>query len=72
MRNILQVIKMEKRIIYRKSDGGVAVVVPAPDCSLTIEKIAQKDVPPGVPFRIVDATAVPSDRTFRDAWEWQE
>jgi hypothetical protein len=36
---------------------------------MTIEKIADKDVPAGVPFKIVDAATIPSDRTFRNAWE---
>ena len=61
---------MDKRIIYPTDDGGVAVIVPAPDCGLTIEQIAEKDVPTGVAYQIVDVTDVPSDRTFRNAWEY--
>ena len=60
----------DKRIIYPTPDGGVAIIVPAPDCGLTIEEIARKDVPHGVDFRIVDAADVPTDRTFRNAWEF--
>jgi hypothetical protein len=58
------------RIIYPTPEGGVAIIIPAPDCGLTIEEIAAKDVPAGVPFRIVDASDIPSDRTFRNAWEF--
>lgn len=58
------------RIIYPTPEGGVAIIVPAPDCGLTIEDIAAKDVPAGVPFRIVEATDIPEDRTFRNAWEY--
>ncbi len=58
------------RIIYPTPEGGVAIIIPAPDCGLTIEQIAAKDVPAGVPFRIVDVSEVPSDRTFRNAWEF--
>jgi hypothetical protein len=58
------------RIIYPTPEGGVAIIIPAPDCGLTIEQIAAKDVPAGVPFRIVDATDIPEDRTFRNAWEY--
>ncbi len=47
------------------------VLVPAPQCPLTIQQIAAKDVPSGKPYKIVDAAEVPSDRTFRDAWEYQ-
>jgi len=62
---------MSQRIIYPTDDGGVAVIIPAPECGLTIEQIAAKDVPAGKPFEIVDASEVPSDRTFRGAWTWQ-
>jgi len=59
---------MTKRIIYQTEGGGVAIIVPA-DCGLTIEQIAAKDVPAGTPYSIVDATDIPTDRTFRNAWE---
>ena len=61
---------MDKRIIYPTDDGGVAVIVPAPNCELTIEQIAEKDVPTGVAYQIVDVADIPSDRTFRNAWEY--
>lgn len=60
----------DKRIIYPTPEGGVAIIVPAPDCGLTIEEIARKDVPAGADFRIVDAADIPDDRTFRNAWEF--
>ena len=63
---------MNQRIIYPTDDGGVAVIIPAPDCGLSIEEIAQKDVPAGKPYKIVDVDDIPTDRTFRDAWENQE
>jgi hypothetical protein len=58
------------RIIYPTPEGGVAIIIPAPDCGLTAEQIAAKDVPAGVPFRIVEADTIPTDRTFRNAWEY--
>jgi hypothetical protein len=61
-----------ERIIYPSDDGGVAVIVPAPDCGLTIQQIAEKDVPAGKPYQIVDVSEVPSDRTFRNAWIYEE
>lgn len=63
---------MTKRIIYPTPDGGVAVIVPASDCGLTIEEIAAKDVPAGVEYKIIDTGTIPTDRTFRDAWEFQK
>lgn len=62
---------MNKRIIYPNEFGGVSIIIPA-DCGLTIEQIAEKDVPVGTPYKIIDADEVPSDRTFRDAWEYSE
>ena len=63
---------MNQRIIYPTDEGGVAIIVPAPEWGLTIEQIAAKDVPAGKPYKIVDVTDIPSDRTFRNAWEYQE
>ena len=62
---------MNQRIIYPTDDGGVAVIVPAPECGLSIEEIAAKDVPAGKDYKIVDVADIPTDRTFRDAWEYQ-
>jgi hypothetical protein len=58
------------RIIYPTPEGGVAIIIPAPECGLSVEQIAAKDVPAGVPFRIVEADTIPTDRTFRNAWEF--
>ncbi len=59
-----------KRIIYPTDEGGVAVIIPAAECGLTIEEIAAKDVPAGKPYKIVDVSDIPADRTFRNAWEY--
>ena len=59
---------MNQRIIY-PTDDGVAIIVPA-DCGLTIEEIAAKDVPANTEYKIVDVADIPSDRTFRNAWEY--
>lgn len=55
-----------KRIIYPTPDG-VAILIPSGE--LPVEEVARKDVPAGVPYKIVDEADVPSDRTFRGAWE---
>lgn len=62
---------MTQRIIYQMDNGGVAVIVPSPNAveKYGIEAIALKDVPTGRPFKIVNVSDIPSDRTFRDAWE---
>jgi len=63
---------MNQRIIYPTDEGGVAVIVPAAECGLSIEAIAAKDVPAGKPFQIVDVSDIPEDRLFRAAWTYQE
>lgn len=103
---------MDKRILYPTDDGGVAVIIPAPEARgkvLVSEAVyetilvpatedvpeheeqrvvtpavyrdetddefaawvAAKDVPEGKPFKIVDVADIPSDRTFRNAWEYE-
>jgi len=60
---------MDKRIIYPNDEGGVSVIIPAPECGLTIEEIAAKDVPAGKPYHIVDLCQLPQDAIFFNAWE---
>ena len=54
------------KIIY-PTETGVAIIHPTGE--LSIEEVAAKDVPAGVPYRIVNDDEVPSDRTFRNAWK---
>jgi hypothetical protein len=63
---------MNQRIIYPNDDGGVSIIIPTIECGMSIEEIAAKDVPAGKPFKIVDVADIPTDRTFRDAWEYAE
>jgi hypothetical protein len=65
---------MDKRIIYQNDEGGVSIIVPArfEDCGLTIEQIAAKDVPAGLPYKIVDVADIPTDRSERSAWTVDE
>jgi hypothetical protein len=63
---------MNQRIIYPNDNGGVSIIIPVSECGLTIEEIAAKDVPEGKPYKIVDVADIPTDRTFRDAWEYAE
>jgi hypothetical protein len=65
---------MNKRIIYKTTDGGVAIIVPTQEYleTHTIEELALKDVPANTPYKIVDVSEIPTDRTFRNAWEYVE
>lgn len=60
------------RIIYKNSDNSVGLLVPTDEALkfFTLKQIAEKDVPFGYPYKIVRAQDIPTDRTFRDAWEW--
>lgn len=51
------------------NETTISVLVPAPNCELSLEEICVKDVPTGVPYRIVDSSELPADREFRNAWE---
>jgi hypothetical protein len=62
---------LDKRILFQNDEGGVSIIIPTPECPFTIYDLALKDVPAGKPFKIVDISEVPSDRTFRGAWEVQ-
>ncbi len=59
---------INKRIVYTNNEGMCCIVIPAVDCGWTIEQIAAKDVPAGIPYRIIDVSQLPEDRVFRDAW----
>ena len=63
-----------KRIIYKTTNGGVAILVPTQEYleTHTIEELAIKDVPANTPYKIVDVSEIPTDRTFRNAWEYVE
>lgn len=65
---------MSKRIIFKKEDGGISVLIPTGDALsfATIEQIAEKDVPHNLPYWIVPTSDIPTDRTFRNAWEIDE
>jgi hypothetical protein len=60
---------MNQRILY-KTSNGIAIIVPTGE--LSVEETAKKDVPTGLPYKIVDVSEIPDDRTFRDAWDIDE
>lgn len=62
------------RIIYKNNDNTISVVIPSIEALAlySVEEIAIKDVPNGLPYKIVDISDVPSDRDNRDLWIWNE
>ena len=55
------------KILYPNPEGGINVIHPTGE--LPIEDVCQKDVPAGAPYLIVEDDVIPSDRSFRNAWE---
>ena len=56
------------RIIIFPNETGISVIHPTGD--LSVEETALKDVPSGVKFKIVNASDLPQERDFRNAWEY--
>lgn len=65
---------MNPVIIYKQDNGVVAIVHPTEEALALygIEAIAQKDVPAGKPYKIIDASDIPTDRSQRNAWAVDE
>ena len=63
-----------KRIIYKNQDNSIGIITPTQEALsfATIEQIAEKDVPHNLPYWIVNTSDIPTDRTFRNAWEIDE
>ena len=58
---------MTQRILITNDNGAsIGVIVPA---SQHTAEFCLKDVPVGAKYKIVATADVPSDRTFRNAWE---
>ena len=62
----------DKRFIYENDDGSISIVVPADNCDLTLDQIKAKDCPSGKTVYTVNKSAIPTDRSFRNAWTYSE
>ena len=62
----------DKRFIYTRDDGGISIVIPSDNCGLTLDQIKDKDCPSGKTVYTVDKSAIPTDRSFRNAWTYSE
>jgi hypothetical protein len=59
---------MTTQIILYNDNVGLNIVYPALECGLTVEEIAQKDIPKEFEYRIVENTVLPASGKFRQAW----
>jgi hypothetical protein len=61
---------MTKVAIYTDKNGGLTVLIPADPAM--IESIAERDIPSGTEYHIIDRADLPQDRHFRNAWKHEE
>ena len=62
----------DKRFVYTRDDGGISIVIPADNTDLTLDEIKDKTCPSGKTVYTVDKSAIPTDRSFRNAWTYTE
>jgi hypothetical protein len=58
-------------IIFPNNEGGVSVMSPALELADQIEAVAARDVPAGLPWRIVDNDDLPPYEV-RSRWRWTD
>ena len=63
-----------KKIIFKNKDNSIGIITPTNEALsfATVSQVAEKDVPFNLPYWIVDDSVIPTDRTFRSAWEIDE
>jgi len=62
----------DTRFLYTEDDGNLVIVIPADNTNLTLEQIKSKSCPSGKTVYTVDKSAIPTDRSFRNAWTYTE
>lgn len=67
---------MSKVIIFKNREGGVSILTPSPKSPRTLEEIAKRGVPTGLPYKIVDKTVTDDLYAqygdYRNAWDIDE
>lgn len=59
---------MSQVVIFPTGDGKISIIYPTAASGLTVQEIAEKDVPAGLAYRIVNSSEIPADRSERDRW----
>ena len=62
----------DKRFIYENDDGGISIVIPSDNTTSTLEEIKAKCCPSDRTVYTVNKSAIPTDRSFRNAWTYTE
>ena len=62
------------KIIFKNEDNSIGIITPTDEALsfATVLQVAEKDVPAGLPYWIVEDSVIPENRTFRSAWEIDE
>lgn len=61
---------MNKVIVYKEKDNSLSYCYPADNCGLTVEQIADKDVPENLPYKIIEESELSAqDPIFFGAYE---
>ena len=60
------------RFIFTRDDGGITIIIPSDNTSKTLDEIKAKCCPSDRTVYTVNKSAIPLDRTFRDAWTYSE
>jgi hypothetical protein len=63
---------LDKVVVFRRDDGGVGLLFPAPECTLSLQEIIDKDLPKRTLYQVVNSSDIPSDYTYFDAWIYEE
>ena len=64
--------KSDTRFIYTRDDGGISIVIPSDNSTLTLDEIKTKLCPSDRPVYTVNKSEIPTDRSFRDDWTYTE
>jgi SRSO17 transposase len=60
------------KIITKNSDNTVSITFASPHWEGTMEELAKKVVPTGLTYKVVEDSVIPTDKTFRNAWEYSD
>lgn len=58
-----------KCIIFQNNEGGISIISPILDDEFSAGELDKNNVPTGAIYSAIDMAYVPSDKTFRAAWE---
>lgn len=61
---------MTQVIVWKQDNGVAAIFHPTQEAivSLGMKEIASRIVPKNKPYKFIDASDIPSDRSMRNAW----